>query len=525
MTNNNKSIKVFISYSHDSPEQMDRVLGLANRLRRGGIDCLIDQYEMSPREGWPLWTMNQIEEARFVLVICTETYHRRVRGKEEPGIGLGATWEGAILTQALYESQSNNDKFIPVLFSAKDSPHIPIYLRRVTHYVLDDGYEDLYRHLTNQPKYLKPAVGKLRSLPPLDRKEDFLPVNKKPSPPTKTQSRRRAILIIGALGGVAALALILLWWLIPRQPGKSDSDPPANPAPNPITNYRVHVTVRNPQQMFVTDADVKTSAGDKPKKVESGWEFDVPIASKPAEGKVTVSASRFDSSLGASLYGQQELVLDKDPNPGIEIQLRQRALSPRAGESSRPPPPHIEGNPPTQRVPSPAIMLYKLHVTVLESEQPLVEGVNIHSLPSGQVKQVSGGWEIDILAANLPADGKVTIYAAKSSAFLKQQVTVSLGTDPNPTVKIPLQSEPSARVSGWVKDSSSKGIAEAVVYECEHRDEAVRTGPDGKFDLMTHKAKGQTVLMCAEKERYLPERQNHPAGTIPMTIILPRSQQ
>jgi hypothetical protein len=43
--------RVFISYSHDSPEHADRVLALADRLRAEGIDCHLDQYETSPPEG------------------------------------------------------------------------------------------------------------------------------------------------------------------------------------------------------------------------------------------------------------------------------------------------------------------------------------------------------------------------------------------------------------------------------------------------------------------------------------------
>jgi hypothetical protein len=41
--------KVLISYSHDSPEHRQRVLGLAERLRTDGIDCTIDQYAVVPR--------------------------------------------------------------------------------------------------------------------------------------------------------------------------------------------------------------------------------------------------------------------------------------------------------------------------------------------------------------------------------------------------------------------------------------------------------------------------------------------
>ena len=65
--------KVFISYSHDSPEHAERVLDLSDRLRQDGIDCHIDQYEVSPPEGWPRWMEDRIEWADFVLVVCTET--------------------------------------------------------------------------------------------------------------------------------------------------------------------------------------------------------------------------------------------------------------------------------------------------------------------------------------------------------------------------------------------------------------------------------------------------------------------
>lgn len=44
----NEHPRVFISYSHDSPEHADRVLVLADRLVGDGIDCILDQYEESP---------------------------------------------------------------------------------------------------------------------------------------------------------------------------------------------------------------------------------------------------------------------------------------------------------------------------------------------------------------------------------------------------------------------------------------------------------------------------------------------
>ena len=78
-------LRVFISYSHASPEHADRVLALADRLRRDGLDSILDQYILgSPAEGWPPWMDRQIRDADFVLMICTPTYHRRVMGEEQP---------------------------------------------------------------------------------------------------------------------------------------------------------------------------------------------------------------------------------------------------------------------------------------------------------------------------------------------------------------------------------------------------------------------------------------------------------
>lgn len=152
---------------------MNRVLLLSNRLRDYGIDCHIDQYETSPPEGWPRWMVNEIEVADFVLVACTETYERRFKGKEEDGKGFGVKWEGAVITQELYQAEAKNTNFIPIIFSPKDRAYIPIVLRGATHYEIntEGGYKALYHRLINQPLVPKPELGKLRPMPPLERKQ------------------------------------------------------------------------------------------------------------------------------------------------------------------------------------------------------------------------------------------------------------------------------------------------------------------------------------------------------------------
>lgn len=171
-----KAPKVFISYSHDSPEHADRVLAFSDRLRQGGLDAILDQYETSPPEGWPLWMDKHLREADYVVMICTETYRRRVIRKEEPGKGLGVAWESSQIYQYIYDAGTNNTRFIPVLFDDCKVDDIPTQLRGGARYHIDtpQGYEDLYRHLTNQPATIKPKLGQLKKMPPRVRTPDFI---------------------------------------------------------------------------------------------------------------------------------------------------------------------------------------------------------------------------------------------------------------------------------------------------------------------------------------------------------------
>jgi hypothetical protein len=161
--------KVFISYSHDSDQHSQKVLQLSDRLNTNHIDCEIDQYiNGSPEEGWPLWMENKLNEAEFVLVVCTKTYLDRVQRKEVPGIGKGVKWESLLTYQDIYENDSLNRKFVPILFNTTDAEFLPKPLKAVTHYDLskNDKYEMLCRYLTGQPLAVKPALGKMLHLPP-----------------------------------------------------------------------------------------------------------------------------------------------------------------------------------------------------------------------------------------------------------------------------------------------------------------------------------------------------------------------
>lgn len=159
--------KIFVSYSHDSDEHKDNVLGLCNQLAGDGLTCVIDQELISPEEGWPRWMIRQIESADFVLVVATEEYERRFLGKRE-GAGKGANWEGTIITQEIYEQYCRNKKFVPIVFRDTDAQHIPIFLKSATHFNVTvlNQYLQLIRLLTGQPPVAIRKPKKIRRLSP-----------------------------------------------------------------------------------------------------------------------------------------------------------------------------------------------------------------------------------------------------------------------------------------------------------------------------------------------------------------------
>lgn len=130
--------RVFISYSHDSPEHKARALALTQHLRKTNkIDAWIDQFnEEQPPHSWPSWMFQQLDRADFVIMICTEKYKRRVHDQEEPGSGYGARWEGAVIAHSVYSAVSfaETSPYIPVVFDEADVTHRPYFVAGASYY-------------------------------------------------------------------------------------------------------------------------------------------------------------------------------------------------------------------------------------------------------------------------------------------------------------------------------------------------------------------------------------------------------
>lgn len=160
--------KVFISYSHDTREHEERILVLANSLRDHGVDVELDRYHVRPPQGWPRWCEEQLrpENSRYVLAICTQTYRSRIEGKTPANEGRGVYWEGDVIYNYIYDAKANG-RFIPIVLSGAKDEDIPLPLQGATRYRLDrfeladEGFEALYRELTEQHAIIKPKLGSI----------------------------------------------------------------------------------------------------------------------------------------------------------------------------------------------------------------------------------------------------------------------------------------------------------------------------------------------------------------------------
>jgi len=149
--------KVFVSYSHDSQAHKQWVLAFATRLRKVGVDAVLDQWDLGPGDDIPLFMERNLATADRVLMICTENYV----SKANAGAG-GVGYEKMIVTADLMQKVDSN-KIIPIV--RQDGTHlVPNFLRSKMYldFSHEDQFEvsfdDLTRSIHNAPLFIKPEI-------------------------------------------------------------------------------------------------------------------------------------------------------------------------------------------------------------------------------------------------------------------------------------------------------------------------------------------------------------------------------
>lgn len=156
---NHQAPKIFISYSHDSPEHKRWVGDLATKLRQNGIDVLLDQWDLGLGDDVPKFMEKSVTEADRVLMICTEKYVH----KANEGTG-GVGYEAMIVTGELVQDLGTS-KFIPVIRQNSAQPLVPksvstrlyVNLSHAKNY--QEQFDQLLRELHNAPRVPKPPLG------------------------------------------------------------------------------------------------------------------------------------------------------------------------------------------------------------------------------------------------------------------------------------------------------------------------------------------------------------------------------
>ncbi|MXZ00781.1 TIR domain-containing protein, partial [Candidatus Poribacteria bacterium] len=118
-----KNPKVFISYSHDSPEHKQWVSELAARLRRDIVDLILYQGNPDLDEDATQFMESGVRDSDRVLVVCTDKYVSKANVGED-GVG----YEPMIVTSKLVEDLGTN-KFIPIIRQTLVEDKTPEFLK------------------------------------------------------------------------------------------------------------------------------------------------------------------------------------------------------------------------------------------------------------------------------------------------------------------------------------------------------------------------------------------------------------
>ncbi|MFE7028796.1 SEFIR domain-containing protein [Streptomyces sp. NPDC057621] len=165
--------QVFVSYAHDSPEHKENVRAFCEFLVANSIDVQADVWNLDKRRDWPLWAIRVIPKADFVIVVASPECRRVGDGEVESHERRGLQSEMRVLLE-LHNADVGvwTDKILPVVLPGGSTSDIPLFLQPTgsDHYLVTDfnttGAENLLRRLTNQPPYVRPALGPRPDLPP-----------------------------------------------------------------------------------------------------------------------------------------------------------------------------------------------------------------------------------------------------------------------------------------------------------------------------------------------------------------------
>ncbi len=152
--------KVFISYSWDSDEHKAWVKNLADRLFSKGVNVILDQYEAKSGDNITYFMERAVTDTDKILLILTENYKLKADGR-----GGGVGYEYSMINAEWYKSQTDNNKFIPILRGKNADNCKPIFVNSFIYIdmsddeLFDEKFKELYFRVYDEPMLVKPKIG------------------------------------------------------------------------------------------------------------------------------------------------------------------------------------------------------------------------------------------------------------------------------------------------------------------------------------------------------------------------------
>ncbi|MEU5692878.1 SEFIR domain-containing protein [Actinosynnema sp. NPDC020468] len=159
--------RLFVSYSHDSPDHTSLVRTFAHFLRAEvGLDVHLDQWYDDVRRDWSLWAVEHLRKADFILVVASPGYRSRADGEAPPDVGRGAQFEAAIIRDDLTRDlRRATERVLPVVLPGRSVEDIPTFLTAyaATRYHVPEftraGVESLLDAITGRGAHPLPERG------------------------------------------------------------------------------------------------------------------------------------------------------------------------------------------------------------------------------------------------------------------------------------------------------------------------------------------------------------------------------
>lgn len=138
--------------------------------------------------------------------------------------------------------------------------------------------------------------------------------------------------------------------------------------------------------------------------------------------------------------------------------------------------------------------IYAVRVQVLDPQGHPVEGAKVRASTGNEPQGLPDGWwEVEIPAAKVPKDGRISLWADHQS-WEGNRVDLSLGDDPNPRAEIHLK-EPETWLRGRVE--GDRALAGLRISRKDGAPGEAITDAEGRFELKLSEPRGTLVRLQA----------------------------